>query len=311
MYAPHQHWPEDRADGATVCGTCGELWNGRDRCDACGHDGYDGHDMTATPPRCYTCGCGHPAADTVEPIVSAALELASAGQYDDRRDALRVFERATLHAVGSIVADDEYRMGRMDFDELDEERARTHAGAVELVQLLREAFSSCPGHATRDDDCAECLALPDLNLPDNERPGPDAPADPAPSWHPGIAPADRDERRERLDVDCSRLAEVRWWVALRGERDILTPARMVELAGFRAWPGDIAADYDASTERFELSPSGRWGGVRGALPPVYLIGWHEINEHRHDDRRGACCDILDDELAARTCNGHRPGELCR
>jgi hypothetical protein len=43
------------------------------------------------------------------------------------------------------------------------------------------------------------------------------------------------------------------------------------LYGYRAWPGDMAADYDASAERFELSPSGRWGAP-GALPPGYAAG---------------------------------------
>lgn len=38
--------------------------------------------------------------------------------------------------------------------------------------------------------------------------------------------------------------------------------------GFRAWPGDVQADYDASAERFNLSPSGPWDG----WPPIYTEG---------------------------------------
>jgi len=43
-------------------------------------------------------------------------------------------------------------------------------------------------------------------------------------------------------------------------------ARDWSVAGFRGWPGDVAADYDASAERFNLSPSGPW---HRALPPIY------------------------------------------
>ena len=32
--------------------------------------------------------------------------------------------------------------------------------------------------------------------------------------------------------------------------------------------------------------------------PIALIGEHETKNHRHDDRRGGCCDKLDDDLAA-------------
>ena len=39
------------------------------------------------------------------------------------------------------------------------------------------------------------------------------------------------------------------------------------LVTWRAWPGDVAAGYDANAERFELSPSGRWHGA--ARPALY------------------------------------------
>jgi hypothetical protein len=41
--------------------------------------------------------------------------------------------------------------------------------------------------------------------------------------------------------------------------------------GYYAWPGDMAADYDASAERYELGPHGR-SGTYATLPPIYRAG---------------------------------------
>lgn len=43
------------------------------------------------------------------------------------------------------------------------------------------------------------------------------------------------------------------------------------MTGFRGWPGDAQADYDASAERFNLSPSGPWNSPR-RLPAIYHRG---------------------------------------
>lgn len=99
------------------------------------------------------------------------------------------------------------------------------------------------------------------------------------------------DARDRCDEVTARMhdAVTEWSEALRAAVELTNRMRdfrathpdvrsvngteMYQAVGFRAWPGDVAADYDASAERFELGPSGRWSrDYLGGLPPVYRIG---------------------------------------
>lgn len=96
----------------------------------------------------------------------------------------------------------------------------------------------------------------------------------------GIVPAAGwPDRPQGFDVDAQKvreLVEVGSSLASGAERDRAHRSGRVD-ASWRAWRGDLLADYDASAERFELSPSGRWAR---ALPPLYAAGYGSAGTRR-------------------------------
>lgn len=78
------------------------------------------------------------------------------------------------------------------------------------------------------------------------------------------------------------------WRVADGAYDPADPTAALRgsLVRWRAWPGDVAADYDASAERYNLGPSGLWSTYEG-MPPIYAAGRYGrlfTDTFRPDDR---------------------------